>query len=359
MNRDKLLIDELIVCINECIPNFNKKIFGDEKKEKVEHPLDSYVTEKIKEIDLRTEDDDYRIFNYSSSINTLWKMIIRKSIMCLRYFDTREPFLQNESKSPIAYGVNELGEYFDKYIEFETLLYGGGKHYRDHVIHVFRTWLLGINVLLNDGGEYLKKIRINGNVEVNLYEKICIWSIIALTHDLGYPLEKSQEIINKIKEMVGMFIVNPILSLDLSYSGIQNNMNDFVLRFMSSKMHKKKQDLKIKNEGEIDEKKVHQFVARIQPKYHFKFQKSLEQSKHGVLSSIIIYKLLLYFIESDYSINEDYIFYEEDVRQFYIRREILRSIASHTCHDVYHLDMLNFAFLLIIVDDCQGWGRKK
>lgn len=73
---------------------------------------------------------------------------------------------------------------------------------------------------------------------------------------------------------------------------------------------------------------------------------------------MIIYKLLIYFLESDYNINEDYAFGEEDRRQFYIRREILRAMASHTCDDVYHLYMNTFSFLLIIADDMQEWGRK-
>ena len=162
----------------------------------------------------------------------------------------------------------------------------------------------------------------------------------------------AQDIIDKTKEMMATFIVNPIISTDLSFNGIQNNMNDFVVRFLSSKMREKETD-KGPKEGEK------KYVARLQPKYYFKFQKSFEKSKPGILSAIIVYKLLLYFVESDYSVNEDYSFDPKDVRQFYIRREILRSMASHTCRDIYHLDMLNFAFLLIVVDDCQEWGRKR
>jgi hypothetical protein len=63
-------------------------------------------------------------------------------------------------------------------------------------------------------------------------------------------------------------------------------------------------------------------------------------------------------LESDYSINEDYSFDSEDRRQFYIRREILRAIASHTCNDIYQLYMTSFSFLLRICDDTQEWGRK-
>lgn len=323
-------------------------------KKNVKHPLDSDIIKELKKIDIKDDMDDYQIFKYSKEINSVWKLIIEKAIICLRYFDKREPFLLNKNKRPIAYGVTELGNYFDEYTEFESMLYGGGKFYRDHVIHVFRTWLLGVDCLLENNCKYLEKIAIGGGAVVNPLEKISIWSIIALTHDLGYPLEKAQDIIGKTKDMMQSFIVNPILSLDLSFNGVQNNMNDYVVRFLSSKMHEKQQ---IKKSDDEELKK--EYVARLQPKYYFKFQKSLEKSKHGILSAIIIYKLLLYFLESDYSINEDYVFYEEDVRQFYIRREILRAISSHTCHDIYHLDMMNFAFLLIIVDDSQEWGRKK
>ena len=67
---------------------------------------------------------------------------------------------------------------------------------------------------------------------------------------------------------------------------------------------------------------------------------------------------MLYFLESDYSINEDYVFEAEDTRQFYLRREILRAIASHTCKDIYQLDLNTFSFLLQLCDDAQEWGRK-
>lgn len=316
---------------------------------KLPHPLDQDVLIELDKISIRDEDDDYRIFHFLDNVNSLWKLLIEKSIKCLRYFDSREPFMENSAKKPIAYGVNELSQYFDKYSKFESMLYGGSKYYRDHVVHVFRTWLLGVDCLLRNDGEYMSRINIGKEVKINPLEKISIWTMISLTHDLGYPLEKAQEIIDNTKDMMKSFIVNPTISMDLSFNGVQNNMNDFVVRFLSSKMHEKL------NSDSLEK----YYVARLQPKYYFKFQKSLEKSMHGTLSAIIIYKLLLYFLESDYSINEDYSFNKEDVRQFYIRREILRSIASHTCKDIYHLDMLSFAYLLIIVDDAQEWGRKK
>ena len=356
-NRDFKLLDEIVQGEKEVISKIIEEVENeyDGKNidfKRLEHPLDKEVISLLNDLksNMRSDDDDYHIFNFIEKVKKMWKIIIAKSIKCLRFFDTRE--------------------YFEEYSEFESMLYGGGKYYRDHVVHVFRVWLLGVVCLLDQNAEYLKKITIEKDIKVNSLEKISIWSMIALTHDLGYPLEKSQEIIDKTKHMMQSFVSNPIISMDLSFNGVQNNMNDFVIRFMSSKMHevsticpkeenKSKEEENKSKEEENKSKEEKKYVARLQPKFYFKFQKSLENCKHGILSSIIIYKLLIYFLESDFNINEDYTFNEEDARQFYIRREILRSIASHTCHDIYHLNMLSFAYLLIIVDDSQEWGRKR
>ena len=333
------------------------------------HPFDKIVREKLNKIQLRTE-EEFELFQYLSEIKELWTILIEKSIICLRYYDEREPFQPKDGRStkkePYAYGVTELKKFFERYVEYEDVLYGSASYYRDHVVHVFRVWLLGLRQLLYNDCEYLERIKIENGYDVNYLEKLSVWTIIALTHDLGYPLQKSQEIVDKTRMMMKSFVENTIVMMDLSFSGVQNSMNDYVLRFISSKMREIDtttgllKDLKTDKKKEVVSKvhKDSRFVARLQPKYYFKFQKSLEHNQHGVLSSLIIYKLLLYFLESDYSINEDYIFEPEDTRQFYLRREILRAIASHTCKDIYQLELNNFSFLLQLCDDAQEWGRK-
>ena len=343
----------------------------------IEYPLDDEIRNILREINIVENDDEYKIFEYSEKIKDLWGVLIKKSLNCLRFFDAREPFQKATDKRPHACGVSELVNYFSDYSKFETTLYGSSKYYRDHVMHVFRVWLIGINLLLKDSCKYLDKIVVEAGYDVNAYEKLSMWTLISLSHDLGYPLQKAMEVIEKTKTMMTSFVSNPMINMDLSFSGVQNSMNDFVLRFVSSKMWEinpetrqtkeyTKESFKEEQErinqleenerfNEINKKR---YVARLQPKYYFKLQKSLEHSQHGILSSLIIYKHLLYFLESDYSLNEDYMFDYEDSRQYYIRREILRAIASHTCHDIYQNDMLRFSFMLILCDDAQEWGRK-
>jgi hypothetical protein len=347
-NKDREMMTKCIEGAKNLFSNFQ-----------CEHPFDEEVAAKIRCLrdSIRVDDDDFEIFKHrKNKIDPLWKLLIEKAIKCLRYYDTREPFRkprsESKSKKPKAYGVDELVKYYEQYTEFERVLYGSNQYYRDHVVHVFRTWLSGLDCLVKNGGKYLISISIgvqeNKKVKLENVEKLSIWTIIALTHDLGYPLEKAKDIINTTRSMVSSFIANPDITMDLAFHGVQNYMNDFIVRLMSSKMIPK----------EDRKGSAIKFVARLQPKYYFKFQKSLEKTQHGIVSTLIIYKLLTYFLESDYNINEDYTFGWEECRQFYIRREILRAIASHTCKDIYHLYMASFAFLLIISDDTQEWGRK-
>lgn len=100
------------------------------------------------------------------------------------------------------------------------------------------------------------------------------------------------------------------------------------------------------------------FYGRIQPKYYLKYAKSLERFKHGVIASVIIYKMLLFFLESDFNMNDDHVYSQEDARQFYIRREILRAIASHTCSDAYSIHLVTLPSILFVCDELQEWGRK-
>ena len=319
-----------------------------------EHPLDRTVIKRLTSLrnKIQLQSDDYALFRERDDINELWGFLLEKAIKCLRYFDEREPFKHSHDKKPKAYGIDDLQKYYRKYGDFEKVLYGSSPYYRDHVIHVFRTWLSGVVLLAKNDGICLRNVSIKEKgIQIDLHaaEKISMWTLIALTHDLGYPLEKAKSIIDITKNMLSSFITNPDVSVDFAFHGVQNYMNDYVVRLMSSKMIKKKT---ASDSPELC------YVARLQSKYYFKFQKSLERNRHGILSTLIIYKLLTYFLESDYNINEDYTFKPEDCRQFYIRREILRAIASHTCDDIYQMYMGSFSFLLRICDDTQEWGRK-
>lgn len=266
----------------------------------------------------------------------------------------------DSSKNTVAYGIEQLEEYHNRYTQFEGLLYGASEYYRDHIFHAVRTWLIGIFCLLHDNDNpFINKIQIDGVAEeepfahkINFFEKLSMWTISALCHDLGYPLEKSQQVLEKTQNMMKDFVPNPMVLSNFAFTGIQDNINEYIVKFMSTKM----KEVPEKNNANKEVEK--KYYGRIQPKYYLKYTKSLEKNKHGIISAVIIYKMLLYFLESDFNLNDDYIYNLEDARQFYIRREILRSISSHTCSDIYNIKNTTFSSLLFMCDEMQEWGRK-
>lgn len=287
-------------------------------------------------------------------IHALWKDLLSDAIIYLKRKDKRE--FRNVKKKPdrdkVAFGVDYLYKYCEEYQEFEALLYGADRFYRDHILHVFRVWLIG-NWLIEkfDSKIYwdVEKIsRKNRDLDISNEEVLAMWCIIALTHDLGYPLDKIEKVRDKVEAMMVYFG-----SAGISIPGFQipthhHFINDFILQFISSKL--------IPNKEPIKKDKKGFFKTARQSKYYLKFSKSFENFDHGIISCILLMKNLVYFLESDLDLSNPFTD-SEDARQFYIRREIMRAIASHTCTDIYHLHPNSLAFILILADELQISGR--
>jgi len=44
----------------------------------------------------------------------------------------------------------KLFDNYERYSDFEGMLYGSSSYYRDHIFHSIRTWLIGVFFLLNN-----------------------------------------------------------------------------------------------------------------------------------------------------------------------------------------------------------------
>jgi len=283
--------------------------------------------------------------------HSLWKQLLSDAITYLKLKDKREYQHRNYPRDKVAFGVDRLCSYFREYHEFEALLYAD-RFYRDHVIHVFRVWLLGIWLM----ERYENRIRwdlkpLNGraqDMKISINELSAMWCIIALTHDLGYPLDKIDRIKRKIDAMMSYFGGAGSSGRGFEIPTHHHFINDFILRFISSK-------LALASRDQCETKDLC-YKTELQSKYYLKFSKSFENFDHGIISCIVLMKNLVYFLESDFDLSKPFT-NSEDARQFYIRREILRSIASHTCPDIYHLYPNTLSFILIVADELQQWGR--
>lgn len=333
--------------------------------------IEKYVTETRK-IDITKE---------------LWKSLLIDSICILKLNDARENAYKELHKKPhlfdkiqfkrirktSSYGIDELSKYLDDFVDFEAVLYGMDNHYRDHINHVIQVWTLGLSLIdnnhfeMNDGYKaheevdfhYLfednqndikendndKKKEENNYLKISKSEIWAMWTIIALCHDLGYPIEKSSKINKKTKQIINHFGSIQFTELDYNFSILNTFLVEKFLDITSSKV----------DPLDKPEHPDKQFRTSIQTKYRDKLSKSLEDYKHGLFSSLLLFKDLTYFLETDYFVGKP--LENEDARQFYIRKEILRSIAGHTCPKLYHINLNTLSFLLILCDELQEWNR--
>lgn len=361
----------------------------------------SSTFEQLKEIKklVVTNKKPFKSKDVSDKIKQVWTFILQDSIYNLKCCDYRERARWNsiedrhkgvrDINNEFVFGLDRLYNYFNEFTKFETVLYGVDAGYRDHVIHVFRVWMLGIVILYNSEAPEVKldadklifdKI-IDDHLVLNDVEIFSMWSIIALCHDLGYPLEKTEKINEAVEKMYRHLGKMNIQKFSAAFHLEHQFLNKFLLDFISSKIvrdkssmsgdssddfkelsleypqYKKATNLDKKLKDLFLEKKV--FKTNIQSKFYNKFAKSLEHYSHGIISCSILWKSLFYFLESDYNLQENSSLAFEDARQLFIRREILRAIASHTCPEIYHLNANTMSFLLILCDELQEWERPR
>jgi len=309
----------------------------------------------------------------------LWKELIIDAINFLRINDARErSFMNGRQKSTVndaadarklnAYGVEELHSYFEEFTNFESVLYGSDEYYRDHVQHPLFVWLMGVHVL-NECVESctfrvanMAKTSIGESAKLDYYkspdeapedENIIIssaeigamWTIIALTHDLGYPLQKVDQINFQLQKMLEKFGRVNFKPSEFSIGHQHSYLVKHLLTLISSSLERTDCDA------------TRKFRTYIRSKYFTKFSKSWEMFEHGMISSLILLRSLTYFLETDSTIDGGKGLEFEDGRQFTIRAEMLHAIAAHTTPKVYHILGNNLAFILMLCDDLHEWER--
>lgn len=326
-----------------------------------------------------------KLENEGKKILEVWKNLLIYSINFLKINDFRErSFIKNISKkhdnnnkttidnedalkdAPLnAYGIEDLGRYFHQFTKFESTLYGADINYRDHIKHPFRVWLIGLKIL----EEYGKTFRLRANKEnihiencdsakpkwgyypedknkkdlkISLAELGAMWTIVALTHDLGYPLERVDKINEKLENMINEFGKIDFTPSSFTFQAQHDHLVRLLLKIISSTVHCKN------NIG---------WYTHLSPKYHAKFSRSWELFEHGIVSSLILLRSLNYFLETDLLLDQNNNLKVEDARQFAIRSDILHSIAAHTNSKVYHTSANTLSFLLILCDELQVWNR--
>ena len=76
------------------------------------HPLDDEIVGKDGILAKLLSDRDTAIsYSKAGKLDDLWRLLLNKSIVFLRYYDTREPFQSNPNKAIVAYGIDKLNDF--------------------------------------------------------------------------------------------------------------------------------------------------------------------------------------------------------------------------------------------------------
>ena len=306
--------------------------------------LSNESVEIIQSLEFSEQKDDLRFFH--KELLELWPLILTDALQELKKHDKREYDSENENMhtffDPASLGTTELTNVLTGFSEFEGMLYGASpEHYRDHVAHSFRVWIIGHGVLQSC---FAGELSASKDIEINKNEWAAMWAIIALCHDIGYPLSHIERVNEKARTTLKKQGLRHEGNLNFNFSPQMLLFHDTIIKMMASVPVKK---------DECGE----EYLTHLQTKYYLKYLKSFDRLDHGIISSLLISRYLVYFLESDYSFDSRKLLNKGDIRQFFIRREILRAIAAHTCQDIYHLTFDNLSMLLYLIDEIQCWGR--
>lgn len=323
-------------------------------------------------------------------LQKIWKALLVDAIHFLKINDKREReyFSKDKKKTTMdtdgaeaaainsVYGIEELFGYFKQFSDFESILYGTDKYYRDHVTHPIKVWLIGQHILAKFGSTFSFSVggkhipvkdakhaddsfeppqdRVLDSLYISTAELSAMWAIIALTHDLGYPLEKVEKINDRLATMLNEFGKIGFSRSSFTFQTQHDHLVRVMLNLISSTVCT---EASPDSNGKKSE--IQKWATRVRTKYHTKFSKSWEMFDHGIVSSLLLLKSLTFFIESDLSTDIHSKLSGEDARQFTVRSEILHAIASHTTPKIYHLSANTLSFLLVLCDELQEWGRPR
>lgn len=289
----------------------------------------------------------------------LWKLLIR---LALKDID-------EESK-----GNARISEFQIEAARFEEVLYGLDPFYRDHILHSLWVYLLGdyllrgqLKKIYKDLDWYLwndvetdpdwVKLRPKAKLlEKELREAVdekkdAIWCLIALCHDIGYPLSKLGEINRRVEEVLKYFDLRDFDQIGYNLKIEHQYLTKQFLELIT---------VDVRIEGEPYTNEVVTKLYRDDGSY-WRLCDSLERREHGTLSSFILYKLLGLF--GDATLRgpaEEWGLDNEEAIDTLIRGMILYAIAQHELQYWWASELGSLADILLIADESEEfarWGR--
>ena len=347
----------------------------------------------------------------------LWKVLFELSMV---YID------------PDKKGYDTLFNYFDDFVEFEELIFASDKFYRDHTLHSLWVYFLGeylyfkeefqplfsefnqnirSTALLFDSFEPIKDNRIIRefysflkNVKTILEFDDSIRCVIALSHDLGYPLKIIGKINTSIQKILPHFSITKYGEFDFQFESVQQLYIQNLLEILSYDIEFQinVEELDYKEQKVIDkifglfnqinkvlasglkpnielitqlDKELSSFtdeeehiVRRVMTgrgtmeksiARYLRLASDFEKYMHGIMSCYLLMKSLNTFSNFDisYSNLSDLPMEKIDFATIYSKSKILIAMADHTSHGFLIRKFDNYSAFLVLVDEIEEFSR--
>lgn len=254
-------------------------------------------------------------------------------------------------------GLDELCRYFAKFAKYENMLVALDENYRDHVIHTIWVMLLGCylrklstpfnDVRLDRSMIDLSEGRATEAIE-HMRERLKtrehpLWCLIALTHDLGYPIQKSKAANDTISDMIHDFGFLRQTPLDYNFMVVHQPAMQQLLDIMTAVVIWLPKGYRI----------GHKAGSRLD------MAKSFEHLDHGIMSAYLLLMHLDYFCDLwNFLIVEGTCIKDpEDAAERIVASELLYAISSHTNKNVYSGELCGMSDLLFLADELEEFSR--
>ena len=282
-----------------------------------------------------------------------------------------------------AKGNSNLFAFLEAATDFEDLLYGLERYYRDHTLHSLWVYFLGEYILrdllpnvreapnwylINDieleqakygyDDELLEKAK---SKKSDLCEQInksidAIWCIMALCHDLGYSLAKLQKLNAKVKAVLDFLDFPAFTRIGYSFDVEHQSLISQFLELMAMDVRIVPSENYRDKSVNLDEKVL--IKCYRDDSSYWQLCRSLEQKHHGILSSYLIYKLLSLFAETWVrGPGEKWGLTDSEAKDNVIRGNILFAIAQHTFDFAYLYQLSSLADILLLADELEEFSR--
>jgi len=259
-------------------------------------------------------------------------------------------------------GQDQLFAYYDELCTYENLLFAIDENHRDHVIHVIWVMLLGYFLQTNfppftpllesykfcsDDLKDPPMIKLFETYNKRLTEHVnSIWCLAALTHDLGYPIQKTRTANGKMAKMVSNFGILEGTNFNYTFGPVHETAISTLLNILSTQF--------VMKDNEVS--------MHYSPGMRLEFAQSLEQLDHGIMSAYLLMAKLDWIcealsIDSTMPVTRPKVPIVDILVGRILLSEWLEVIAAHTSRFRYWRHLQSLGFHLFLCDQLEEFSR--